>query len=283
MPEIIWHVGCQLEHSPLDGLIHLDLVSSTSTRRRLGLSRYVEQYKQLEQRAVDADDHAEQYKARAEKDRWEQCRIVHDAIESGDYSRGSFADAVGRSKAHIARQYTVWSRHGSRARRPAFHEAMAEAMGSTAEAETDRKQLSHARQVMADPSLARQVLADPSIQRKLMSNDRIRSDLNRTAREVDAHRAARVARQQREDAPRLTEAKEYYDALARLLHAKADVNKALDLLRGLPPLSEDQRKDLRETLGWLSTSVDWVYEAIKARRSATLSDEIESYLAEQEA
>jgi hypothetical protein len=242
---------------------------------------YAEQYLRLEERASTAEGHAEEYRTRAEENRWEQCRIVHEAIESGSYSQSSFAREVDRSPGHIRRQYEAFRLFGSRARRPSYAEAIAAADGSTAAQETDRKQLSHARQVLADPKMAKQVLDDPDIRRSLMSNDRIRRDLTRTAHEVDTHRAARVARKMRENAPGLEEAREYYDAFARILHARQDVNKALDLLRSLPPLEAGQREEMREAVRWLSTSLEWLNETLKARRTATLSDEIENYLADQ--
>lgn len=244
---------------------------------------YVDQYLRLEDRARDAEGHAEQYRARAEENRWEQCRIAHDAVESGEFSRRSFAEAVGRSEKHIRCQFHIWNQWGATraSQRPSYGDAYNDMAGDSTEAKTSRRDLSGARQVLADPRLARQVLDDPDVRRKLMSDDRIRRDLTRTVHEVDAHRAARVSRQRRESAPRLAEAREYYDALARLTHARQDVNKALDLLRGLPPLQADQRDEMRQVAGWLSTSLDWLHETLKARRTATLSDEIENYLADQ--
>jgi hypothetical protein len=247
------------------------------------LPAYVDQYRKLDKRAADAESHADDYRARAEDNRWDQCRIVHEAIESGEYSQRSFATEVGKGSTLIRRQYDAWYMYGHRVRRPSYTEAMAAVMGATPESENARKDIVKARSALRDPVLAKQVLDDAEIRRSLMSNDRVRRDLTRTAHEVDAQRAAKVARQTRESAPRHAEAREYYDAIARLTHARADVNKALDLLRGLPPLGADQREDVREILGWLSTSVEWTYEAIKARRTATLSDEIESYLEEQTA
>jgi hypothetical protein len=244
---------------------------------------YVDQYLRLEDKATSEESHAEDYRARADQDRWEQCRIVHEAIDSGDYNQASFGREVGRHGTHIGRQYRAYEMFGQRARRPSYSEAIAAADGTTPEAETERKSLSHATRVMSDPKLAKQVLEDPDVRRKLMANDRIRSDLNRTSREIDAQRAARVARKQRQNAPDLAEAREYYDAMGRLVHARQDINKALDLLRGIPPLDNDQRDELRQVTGWIGTSLDWLNETLKARRTATLADEIETYLADQEA
>jgi len=245
------------------------------------LPNYVDQYVRLDKRAADAESHADEYKTRADQNRWEQCRIVHDAIESGEYNQSTFAAAVGKGRSTIQFQYSAWYSHGHRARRPSYTDAMAEARGGSTESENARTDVARARSALRDPKLAKRVLADEDIRRAVMSNDRVRRDLTRTAREVDAQRAAKVARQTRESAPKHAEAREYYEAIARLTHARQDANKALDLLRGLPPLDADQREDVREILGWLSTSVEWLYEAIKARRTATLSDEIESYLEAQ--
>jgi hypothetical protein len=247
------------------------------------MSSYVEQYRRLEEQAVDADSRVEQYQARAEQHRWEQCRIAHEAIESGEWSRRSFGDAVGRADTHIGRQWKMWERWGaSRAsHRPSYSDSYNEVTSDSSEAKTSRRDLSGARQVLSDRKLAREVLSDPDIARKLMADDHIRAGLSRTSREIDAHRAAKVSRQQRESAPKLAEAKEYYEALSRLTHARQDARQALDLLRGLPPLDPDRRTEVRQELDWLQASMDWLRETVKARRAATLSDEIESFLAEQ--
>lgn len=245
------------------------------------MSSYVEQYRRLEAQAGEADSRVEQYRARAEQNRWEQCRIAHEAIESGEFSRRSFAREVEKSDVHIGIQYQAWMRYGHRVRRPSYTEAMAEARGSDADSENVRVDLAKTRKVLNDPKLAREVLSDPDIARKLMADDRVRAGLSRTSREIDAHRAAKVSRQQRESAPKLAEAKEYYEALSRLTHARQDARHALDLLRGLPPLDPDRRAEVRQELDWLQASVDWLRETVKARRAATLSDEIESFLADQ--
>jgi|SRR5215472_468239 len=246
--------------------------------------KYVDQYLRLEERATGAESRADEYRARAEENRWEQCRIVYEAVESGEYSRTAFARAVDKGSRAIDHQFNIWQAwgsHGAR-KRPRYADAYAQVRGDASSSDRyERNATEAARRVLADPKQARQVLEDPQIRRALMGNDKIRAGLSRTAREIDAQVAAKVDRRMRERHPGSVEMGEYLDAMGRVLHARQDVNKALDLLRGLPPMDADQRDQMRQIVGWLSTSIEWLHETLKARRNASLGDEIEAYLAEQ--
>lgn len=126
--------------------------------------KYVDTYLHLEDKASGAESKAEDYRKRAEYNRWEQCRIVHEAVDSGEYSRSSFARATGVSTTTIDRQYRIWNSYASVRSRPAsYAEAWAMSIGSTQAAETDRKQLVNARAVLKNPDAARELLADPVV------------------------------------------------------------------------------------------------------------------------
>jgi hypothetical protein len=125
----------------------------------------------------------------------------------------------------------------------------------------------------------KEYLEDPAVRRQLVRDDNVRADWSRSAREEDARTAARVARQVREDAPRLVEAREFYEAQARILHARQDVRQAVELLAGLPPLSEVERDDLGRALELLVAGIDHLQAFTKARRSASLADEVHEFLA----
>ena len=131
--------------------------------------------------------------------------------------------------------------------------------------------------------LAKELLDDPRIRREIVRDDRVRRDLNVAEREIDAGRAATVARRQREDAPRLAEARELYDAKARIHRARSEINIAVEALRGLPALDADEREALRYDVELLEASVSWLSEFTKARRPVTLANEVEAFLADQEA
>lgn len=123
---------------------------------------FVRSYLQLEDRAAGAESKADEYRQRAEANRWEQCRIAYEAVESGDFSQTSFAKAVGVNQSTISRQYRIWGEYGSYAlaHRPAYASSLVDAGGVSAQ--TDRKQISNARAVLKDPALARELMADPT-------------------------------------------------------------------------------------------------------------------------
>jgi hypothetical protein len=58
-------------------------------------------YMQHETAAVAAE-------SKADTHRWEQCRLVYEAVESGRHSRRSFAKVVGKSEPTIRYHYTAW-------------------------------------------------------------------------------------------------------------------------------------------------------------------------------
>lgn len=94
------------------------------------MTDYVEQYRSLEAEASGHEKAAEAYRAKADEDRWEQCRIAHEAVESGGFSRRSFAKEVGKDPRTISVQFQMWDRWGGEAlpHRPTYWAAQAEIM-----------------------------------------------------------------------------------------------------------------------------------------------------------
>lgn len=93
------------------------------------MNRYVEEYRKLDEHAGKLEEVAEDYRSRAEDDRWDQCRIAYEAVESGEFTKNSFAKSVERSHEHIRRQYLMWERYGVAPRGatlPGYWEAQAE-------------------------------------------------------------------------------------------------------------------------------------------------------------
>lgn len=123
---------------------------------------YVRSYLQLEDRAAGAESKADEYRRRAEDNRWEQCRIASEAVVSGEFSQTSFAKAVGKSQQVVRRQCLNWANYGGYplADRPSYAASLAD--GDGVASETDRKQISNARTVLKDPALARELMADPT-------------------------------------------------------------------------------------------------------------------------
>lgn len=127
--------------------------------------KYVDSYLRLEERASGAESKAEEYRKRSEDTRWEQCRIASEAVTVGGYTKRGFAEAVGVSDTTVRRQMRIWERWGATVTvaRPSYAEAIAWTLGSTAEAETDRKQLSNAKTVLRNPEAVREVMRDPAV------------------------------------------------------------------------------------------------------------------------
>lgn len=159
---------------------------------------YVKRYLSLDAQASAAESKVEEYRERAEHDRWEQCRIAYEAIESGGFNRRSFAEAVGRSAVHVGRQVTVWADWGevTPSTRPPYKEAFSEsAMGKSHDAENDRKRLQDAKRVLNDPELlaqlpasaiAKAVATHPDAARAVARNPEAREAIEDEAIEVHA-------------------------------------------------------------------------------------------------
>jgi hypothetical protein len=245
---------------------------------------YVDQYLRLDERAETEETRAEEYKSKANEDRWEQCRIVHAAISEGGYTRRDFAEAVGRGASTISYQFRIWDKYGVHGgAQPRYADALAEMKGEP-EAPADRtilRSMQQAKAIAKNPELALRLISDPLVARALMGNDHVRVKLMQTKHELDAQRAARVDRRQRERVPGFVEWGEQMEAENLLHRARRDINKALELLRGMPPLKAEARKSLSQEVEWLATSIEWLEETLKPQRSAGLSDEIEVFLAEQ--
>lgn len=127
----------------------------------------------------------------------------------------------------------------------------------------------------------KQHLADPAVLRKVIRDDRTAINWNRATLEKQKQTIARTKRNLREQAPGFAEFGEYLDASARIHHADRDLRDALELLRGLPSLPADARADLRQEIDQVAEKLELVREFTKARRSASLTDEIEEFLAGQ--
>lgn len=90
-------------------------------------SKFVEQYRKLEDHASELETVAEDYKSRADEDRWEQCRLAYEAVESGEFTQRSFAEAVAKGQTTVSIQCRMWKQWGEYARtqRPTYWEAQA--------------------------------------------------------------------------------------------------------------------------------------------------------------
>jgi hypothetical protein len=91
----------------------------------------VEQYKKLDRRIHDGEAKLETLVTSVEHDKWEQCRIVHEAVTSGKYNRVSFAAEVGVSKSTVSYQFKLWETHGStREERLSYADAYSKVRGT---------------------------------------------------------------------------------------------------------------------------------------------------------
>ncbi len=156
---------------------YLDLRSVVPTPKECALEReqFIEQYRAADAAVSEHESAAEQYAALAEKDKWERARIAFEAVESGEFSQRSFAEAVGKGNKTVARQCAVWRTFGVSAptRLPDYTEAWAAvendtrpAAGSSERAKQQVERMPAAeraeivKQAMADPEVAREVVKD---------------------------------------------------------------------------------------------------------------------------
>jgi hypothetical protein len=128
---------------------------------------YVGRYRRLDDKAAKAEGQAETYRQRADADRWEQCRIAHEALDSGEYTRTSFGKAVGKHQTTISRQAAIWERwgHAHAHDRPSYSDAWAEVTGDPVEARTARSAATHIRRMPATDKakLAAELLEDEEV------------------------------------------------------------------------------------------------------------------------
>jgi hypothetical protein len=125
----------------------------------------------------------------------------------------------------------------------------------------------------------KQYLDDPSVRRALVRDDKVRAEWSRTEREEDSRVAARVARKLSESAPRLVEAREFYEALADVSYARRRLQHAIRTLADLPPLSAEERAEFNTDMVHLEACMDYLRALMKGRRPASLADEVEEFLA----
>lgn len=137
---------------------------------------------------------------------------------------------------------------------------------------TDADKVEQLKNLLADPAVRAGVATDPTTRRNM-------------SRAVDEHytrQTSAAERRERERAGPLVETSEALRALGWLHQSRDRYRWALETLRGLPPLPEDLRTEFRNEIDLLETHLGWLREAVKARRSASLGDEIEEFLASQE-
>jgi hypothetical protein len=131
----------------------------------------------------------------------------------------------------------------------------------------------------AKAAAAKELLADPLVRRAVVSDINVRADLFRTTREHDAQTTSRVKRRQREDHPGLVASGEFLDALSHLTKARRECLRAVELIRGVAPLSANGRKTLTRDLGYLGEVIAILNQYAETGQAGTLADEIEAFLA----
>ena len=60
---------------------------------------------------------------------WDQCRVAHEAVASGEYTQKQFADEVGVSQGYIPKQTKAWRDYGAipAGMRPSYSDVMQKA------------------------------------------------------------------------------------------------------------------------------------------------------------
>jgi len=179
-----------------------------------GSTNYVADYRRLDDNAARAESQAEQYRQRADTDRWEQCCIAFEATRPGGYTQRAFAEAVGKSQGLIGSQARAWKRYESRAihDRPSYEEAMNAVSGDSTEQKIARSAATHIRRLAPEDKakLAAELLDDPDVEvaPSAIARQAARPDVARAiARDDEAREAIEVeaiehrARHQPDDVP----------------------------------------------------------------------------------
>lgn len=179
------------------------------------MTNYVERYQSLEAKASGHEKAAEEYKRRAEEDRWEQCRIAHEAVESGGFSRRKFAEAVGKSQTTVSRQCRMWERWGESARtnRPTYWEAQAEIRNdSTGQDRTREIARAGVRNLPAEDKRQtfKELAADPDV----ADDVRTRAEVTRSLTVASGRAEQQTERQQSQQSKGLRATTELMQAIA---------------------------------------------------------------------
>jgi len=128
-----------------------------------------------------------------------------------------------------------------------------------------------ARLIEDRPDIARDLVDDPTTDMAL-----IKARIEKEAEEREEHE-----RNEFESSGGIADVHDYVRATVLVGTARHKLNQALKILHSLPPLPELQRNDLRQEIRWLESSVEWLKEVAKARRAASLGEEVEEFLSNQ--
>lgn len=227
------------------------------------VSGFVEEYRKLDEHAGRLEEVAEDYKSRAEDDRWEQCRIVFEAVDSGEFTRRAFAESVGKSEQTIGRQYRMWNDWGTihADSRPTYWEAQAEirnhATGQERTKEIAREGIRRlSTQDKAD--VVRELIEDEDVASAAVADRSVRGAFAR----AQTHIEKEVAERQRERMPgikRLGREQAIAEGFSTFTSYRKRLRETIAALRG-ENLDEDERASLveqaRKTIGATELFID---------------------------
>ncbi len=119
---------------------------------------------------------------------------------------------------------------------------------------TSDERVEQARRVLQDPEIASRALSDMQIARQAVRVPAVRSAMAKAAKEMEDE----SRQQQRERAPRLVEASDFYEAIGELSKGRRAHIKALNAMRVIDDLDDEQREELQEHLERAQIVLDWI-------------------------
>jgi len=256
-------------------------MTSPPAERRSPMTNYVADYRRLDDNAARDESQAEQYRKRADENRWEQCRIAYEATTEGGYSFKAFAEAVGVVGTTVSRQARMWAENAEAAGahdRPSYAEAWRDVTGDQRTTADDTRGRARNLPATERAKLAAELLADKDVAEQVVTDKQARHNITRAA---DQH----YQRQATERTER-TERKAAGDPTDQRVDALLQVNRlgeacerfsrdGNDALRHVGPLPDSERY-------WLTGSVERAETTVRAaRRYLELGDsEINTELAD---
>lgn len=237
--------------------------------------RYVDQYLKMDADASAAVERAEEYQRHAEANRWEMCRIVFEAVESGEFSRRAFAEAVGKSHGTINRQYSIWKEHGGQApiHRPRYTDAYNQVTGDdrprAGSIERTKDTVTRlSTQEKAD--LVSDLVEDQDVATAIASNPKARASLA-AAEARTTEDTQRTMRERHPDYAKVADASTVADAIYATSKFRSALRRAADALRDTD-ISADDRDGLRHAIQQVRDDLD-VFAAV------TLEDDLDAQFA----
>ena len=228
---------------------------------------YVDAYRRLDADATRAETQAEQYRQRADHDRWEQCRVAYEATNDGGYSHRGFAAEVGKSSSYIGDQARMWREFADQraGQNPlSYTEAYNRLTGRPSGAESTAHR---GRQIVRNlpaperAKLAADLLDDPDVADELAKTPDVRRQVSRAVDEAAASSLPDPAYRRPDPTSDVADVRAELMVGTLIRRARFAIRDAIEQARDVT-FGEDAASLLVEDLGRLRAGVDHLESAI---------------------